>query len=216
MIRRKSDPRIFMALGGLGVFAGGALLYTLYGGLTEQQGKVKALAAQVQAQRDVPAQLEVSKTELEKVRSKLAHLERNVPEFAYIPTMLRELEAVGKASGLKVVGIRPLAKSDAAKAEEAKGVTKPYEEIEIEVRCRGNYGSILKFMNALNAFPKIVGARAVSVEPKPDPLNPKAAPDLEIDARMRTYLFRDPQDAVSPDKTAMAPNGTAQGGNHAG
>ena len=209
---RRPDPRIFMLLGGLGVLAGGAVLYMQYSGLTEEQDRVRILTGKVQAQRDVPAQLEVSQRELDKVRSELAHLERNVPDFAYVPTLLKELETVGKASGLKVIGIRPVAKTDAAKADAAKGIRKAYEEMDIEVRCRGSYGSILKFMNALNAFPKIVGARAVSVEPKPDPLDPKASAELEFDARMRTYLFPEPQpEKASLDTTAMAP-----GGNYAG
>ncbi|MGV3618029.1 MAG: type 4a pilus biogenesis protein PilO [Fimbriimonas sp.] len=206
------DPRVFMLLGGLGVALGAGLLYAQYGGLTEQQAKVDSLAAQVRAQKDVPAQLQVSQRELDRVRSELAHLERNVPDFAYVPTLLRELEAVGKASGLRVLGIRPLPKSDAAKAEDAKGLRKAYEEIEIDVTCQGTYGGILKFVNALNAFPKIMAARAVSVEPKPDPLQPKLAPKLEINARLRAYLFSEPQAARTTDKTAMAPGGNYAAG----
>jgi Tfp pilus assembly protein PilO len=204
-----------MLLGGAGVLLGTGLLYVQYSGLTEQQAKVDKLTGEVRAQRDVPAQLQVSQRELDRVKSELAHLERNVPEFAYVPTLLRELETIGKASGLKVLGIRPVAKSDAAKAEDAKGLAKAYEEIDIDVTCRGSYGGILKFVNALNAFPKIVSARAVSVEPKPDPLQPKLAPELEISARMRAYLFREPQ-GERENKTAMTNPGQTAGGNYAG
>lgn len=211
-MKGRPDPRLFLLLGGVGVLAGAGLLYVQFSGLSEQQAKVDQLAAEVRAQRDVPAQLQVSQRELDRVRSELAHLERNVPDFAYVPTLLRELETIGKASGLKVLGIRPLAKSDAAKADDAKGLQKAYEEIDIDVTCRGSYGGILKFVNALNAFPKIVAARAVSVEPKPDPLKPQLAPELEISARLRAFLFREPQTERAADKTAM--NG--EGGNYAG
>ena len=214
-MKGRPDPRLFMLLGGVGVVMGAGLLYVQYSGLTEQQAKVDKLTGEVRAQRDVPAQLEVSQRELDKVKSELAHLERNVPDFAYVPTLLRELETIGTASGLKVLGIRPLAKSEAAKADDAKGLRKPYEEIDVDVTCRGSYGGILKFVNALNAFPKIVAVRAVSVEPKPDPLQPKLAPQLEINARMRAYLFREPQAARKLDTTAMTQGQTA-GGNIAG
>lgn len=219
-MKGRPDPRLFMLLGGVGVVLGAGLLYVQYTGLTEQQAKVDKLTGEVRAQRDVPAQLQVSQRELDRVKSELAHLERNVPDFAYVPTLLRELETIGKASGLKVLGIRPIAKSDATKADEAKGLTKPYEEIDIDVTCRGSYGGILKFVNALNAFPKIVAARAVSVEPKPDPLQPKLAPELEISARMRAFLFREPQGEraaeAAAEKTAMTTPGQSAGGNYAG
>jgi Tfp pilus assembly protein PilO len=205
-----------MLIGSLGVLGGLGLLFMQYSGLTEMQAKVDTLAGQVKAQRDVPAQLETSQRDLERVRSELAHLERNVPDFAYVPTMLKELESAGTASGLKVVGIRPIDKSDVAKADAAKGVRKPYDEIDIEVRCRGSYGAILKFVNALNGFPKIVAARAISVEPKPDPLNPKAAPELEITARMRAFLFNEPKPTRGANKTAMAPGTEAGGYGNAG
>lgn len=214
-MKGRPDPRLFMLLGGVGVLLGAGLLYVQYTGLSEQQANVDKLAAEVRAQRDVPAQLQVSQRDLDRVKSELAHLERNVPDFAYVPTLLRELETIGKASGLKVLGIRPLARSDAAKADDAKGLQKPYEEIDIDVTCRGSYGGIVKFVNALNAFPKIVSARAISVEPKPDPLQPKLAPELEINARMRAFLFREPQTERKPDTTAMT-NGQTAGGNYAG
>jgi type IV pilus assembly protein PilO len=203
--RKPSDPRIFLAMGALAVVGGLSLLYFQFNGLMEEQAKVRRLTGEVQAQRDLPAQLEVSKRELDVTRAQLAHLERNVPEFAYVPTMLRELEALGKRSGLQVVGVRPLEKSDAAKAEEAKGVRKPYEEMEIEVTCRGEYASIVKFVQALNGFPKVVGARAISVEPKKDPTRPKEEkPPLEVNARLRAYLFRDGESATKEvPKTAM-------------
>ncbi len=199
------DPRLFMGLGALGVVVGLGVLYMQYSGLAEQQDLVDKLRREVVAQRDVPEQLKASEADLTRIRAQLAHLERNVPDFAYVPTMLREVESVGKASGLQVVGIRPMDKTDAAKAEEAKGIKKPYEELDIEIRCRGSYGGILRFMNSLNAFPKIVAARAVSVEPKLDPLNPQAKPLLEVTARLRAFIFRDPA-REKADRTAMAPS----------
>lgn len=207
-MKRPNDPRIYIALAVVGILGGGGLLYMQYSANTELQDKVHVLEGQVRAQKDLPAQLEVSKRKLDVTRSQLAHLERNVPDFAYVPTMLKELEALGKQSGLLVIGVRPIPKSDQAKADDAKGEAKPYDEMEISVTCRGGYAGIQRFVRALNNFPKVVGTRAISIEPKKDPLRPKdEKPPLEVTARLRAYLFRDPNgrdpNTFSSNKTVM-------------
>lgn len=215
-MNKPNDPRLYVALAVLGFLGGGTFLYFQYTGLTDLDQEVRVLDNKVRSQRDLPAQLELSQRDLDTTRSKLAHLERNVPEFAYVPTMLRELETLGKSSGLKVIGVRPVEKSDNQKIEEAKGVDKPYQEIEITVTSRGSYPAILRFVSALNAFPKIVGTRAVSIEPKRDPLMPKdQKPPLELTTRLRAYVFEDgqvPEAQSSASKATAAKEGTYRAG----
>lgn len=212
------NPKLFLSLGALGILVSASVLTLQWNAVTEERFQAQQLDNKVKAQRDVPKQLMASKAELEQVRSKLAHLEKNVPDFAYIPTMLRELEAAGRASGLEVTGVRPIAKTDNAKAADGKGEKKPYDAVDIEVRGRGPYGAIMRFVDALKAFPKIVESRAVSIEPKADPMHPKAAPQLEMTVRLRAYIFNEARepDSTDPDaaldKTAMSGSGGAHAG----
>ena len=130
--------------------------------------------------------------------------------------MLSELEKLGKSSGIAVIGVRPLpkpatpGKKDSAADGEIK--KKPaYDELNIEVKGRGTYRSVLNFIESLGKFPKVVAARTVELTPKNDP--GQTSSSLDVTINLRAYVFASAQDAPKKpgNATAMAPRSTHEG-----
>lgn len=172
---------------------GGGGSYMIYGGLSDKQAKINSLKAEAKDAEALEAELADLKTQVGESSDKLAHLEKGIPELAYIPTMLKELETFGKANGIDVKGVRPIpAPKD--KNAKVKKKAKPYNELAIEIKGKGKFRSVLNFIAALKTFPKIVAARTVSLTPKMSPKNENSGTDLEVVVELRAFLFKPDKD----------------------
>lgn len=196
------NPKIFMVLTAATLLVGSGLTYMQYNSYTEATGEVQRLRADAKDAKQVEAELQAAIDRLNETRGKLVHLEQSVAETAYVPTMLKELENLGTRCGIQVTGVRPIPRQvvrAASVKDETSGtskVRKPYNELDIEVKGRGNYKAVLQFINGLTTFPKIVAARTVSLQPKIDQRNPSAKPMLDCTIELRSYLF--PADGSTP------------------
>lgn len=196
------NPKIFLVLTVTTLLVGSGLTYMQYGGYTEATAEVEKLKKEAKNQEDVERELQVAIDRLNETRGKLVHLEQSVAETAYVPTMLKELEKLGTECGIQVTGVRPIprqiVKATNVKdesGESTKKARKPYNELDIEVKGRGNYKAVLKFITGLTTFPKIVAARTVSLQPKVDS-RIGGKPSLDCTIELRSYLF--PADGSTP------------------
>lgn len=196
-MKKGPNPKLFLILTILTVLVGSGLSYVQYSAYSEVSTDVERLAKEAKDPADVQKELDAAVAKLNETRSKLTHLEQSVLETEYVPTMLKELERLGKECGIDVTGVRPIPRQ-AVKApvkgedgEVSKQARKPYNELDIEVKGRGNYGAVMKFIHGLTVFPKIVAARTVSLQPKNEnkPLAPGQAPKLDVTIELRSYLF---------------------------
>jgi Tfp pilus assembly protein PilO len=202
-VRKSPNPKIFLFLA-VGTFVVGAgAVYTAYSGLSEQEAKVADLKSQVKPTKDVQKALDDSEKDLTDTTAKLKHLEQGVPDFAYIPTMLGDLQAAGKASGLDVTGVKPMPAPPVNPKQGEKQERKPYDEQLIEIKGRGTYASVLKFIQGLQTFPKIVAARTVTMTPKTDPL--KGVTGLDVTIELKAFVFPQPAGAPGAPGTATTP-----------
>ena len=203
-MKRGPNPKTFMLMSGGTILLGLIASHFGYSHMTEVEGEVLALRTEVKGEQEVQAELDKAKAKLDECLAKLQHLEQGIPTFAYIPTLMTELERTGKAHGIKVLGVRPVIKPVAPVAKSEDGETmvakKPYDELTIEVKGLGSYGSVMRWVNALQQFPKIVAARSVQLSPKPDPS--QAAASLDMTVELRAYVFKQPQDAVKNSSLA--------------
>lgn len=202
-------PMKFLILACVALVGGGGTCYWQYSQLQEAQAQADTLDGKLKNAQAIQAQLQDSVGKLKESSEKLKHLEGGVPELAYIPTLLTELENVGKAHGIQVLGVRPIPPK--AEPKEANGTPKPkkaYAELDIEVKGRGRYPAVLQFLSALQTFPKIVAVRTTTLTPKRE-LNDKGAPNLDVTVELRTYLFPPDKNevklATSSDQTPQAP-----------
>ena len=203
-MKRGPNPRTYMFMA-IGTFVVGLLAsYFGYTKVTSVQGEVSALKAEVKDEKEVQAELDKAKQTLDECSAKLEHLEKNIPQFAYIPTLMTELEKTGKQYGLKVLGVRPVAKQvGIAKKEDADptaAAKKAYEEMTIEVKGIGSYGAVMRWVNSLQQFPKIVAARSVTLAPKVEPGQVEKPLDMTVE--LRAYVFKEPGSGVKKSDLA--------------
>lgn len=208
------NPKIFLVLTVLTLVVGSGLTYMQYTGYNEAKADVARLKAEAKDQAEVERELQAAIDRLNDTRGRLVHLEQSVAEMAYVPTLLKELENLGKQCGIAVTGVRPIPKQTTTPAtakdengETAKKARKPYNELDIEVKGRGNYQAVTRFISGLTTFPKIVAARTVSLQPKTDPRNPAAKPALDVTIELRSFLFAADGSTpkVSDDSGSTAP-----------
>lgn len=173
------------------VLATGAGSYWQMGQLAKVNNRVNALKVSIENEGDVEKQLDSVSREVAESKQKLDHLEQGVPKRAYVPTMMTELESLGKSNGITVLGVRPMANKFApAKDGDETARRKPYEEQLIEVKGTGTYMNVLGLLSAIEGFPKIVAVNQVTLTPKADPEN-KHSGILEITIELRAFLFRE-------------------------
>lgn len=207
----KSSPILFIAIAVL-VF-GGLMAYWQYNVKEGAQARYQNLEAEVPTREEVEAELKATEEELEKYEVKLAHLERSVPPSAYVPTMLSELESLGRRNRIQVTGVRPVAQQrQSARDKEVEGQTKKaYEEIEIDITGTGQYNDVMSLVMELKQFPKIVAVRTVSLTPKKEAAAASMG-ILESTIRLRAFVFAPPPPSnATSDRALQARTDTNRG-----
>lgn len=214
-MKKQPNAKVFMGLTALTLLVGMGLAFFQYSALQDNQARVAKLRKDSLDETQLDLELKSSLAKLQDCSARLNHLEKGVPELEYVPTMLKELETIGKESGLDVLGVRPVPKAATTPQKdqkEQKSDKKKYTEVDIEVTCRGNYEGAKSFVRALQSFPKIVAARTVSLTPRQENKN-GGAPTLDITIDLRSYLF--PPDKSEMKKAADVNNEAAKEANNA-
>jgi Tfp pilus assembly protein PilO len=190
-VNKKSNPKAIGLLA-FGVLAlGGGATYFQYNSVQKVKAEVVELESQVPSQKDLEHSLADSKSKLVSYQEKLAHLEGSVPDVAYIPTLLKELESMGIGHGIVVTGVRPApiqATPALPREGEVKQEKKSYSEVEIEIKGRGRYDDIKKFLDALQKFPKVIAVKTVSLSPIRESSS-NSIKDIEAVINVVAYVF---------------------------
>ncbi|MFW5697080.1 MAG: type 4a pilus biogenesis protein PilO [Fimbriimonadaceae bacterium] len=177
---------------------GSALLYWQYSNMSAASDRLENLRSEQITDENLQETLIKTKEALAQYQVELDHLERGVPNLAYMPTMLTELEATGLSQGISVTGVRPMPEPERPPKKNADGEVveeekKPYREILIEVNGRGSYSDIRKLLAAFNEFPKIVSVSLISLQPIMG--DEAKAGELEASVNLVAYAFPPTQEA---------------------
>lgn len=215
-MRKGPNPQIFVLMAVGALVLGGAACFFAFSGLSSAKANLQKLQADSKDATALRKSLADSQVSLQESSTKLQHLEEGVQDYAYVPTLLSELDKLGKASGIDVVGVRPLPRPVSTKKDESgqpeKVKKKAYDELDIEVKGRGSYRSVMNFVEALAKFPKVVAARTIELTPKNEPGQNSSL--LDVTVSLRAYVFPSPQAPQVPTtdrKTAMATGSTHEG-----
>lgn len=221
-MKKQPNPKVFMGLTALTLaIAAGATMFQ-YSSLQDTQNTVGKLRKDSLDETTLENQLKSSEAQLRDCSARLNHLEKGIPAQEYVPTMLAELERIGKENGLDVLGVRPVPKVSSNKdaSKDGKPAAKKYDELDIEVTCFGSFGGVEKFMHALQSFPKVVAVRTIALVPKSETNNEFGPPKLDITIQLRSYLFPlnkaemkqadNPQNGAPSTNTALAPTQEAK------
>lgn len=178
-------------------------------------GKMRSLASElstkekeVQDSKKIALTLQQSKLEYLDSRAQIRCLESSVSTQAYVPTMLKQLEYLGRSINLKVLGVRPQpiveaqpAQSSSSGSQAASGSTgsaesgtpkaeaKPYDELQVEIELEGSYMNALDFLYRLTSFPKIVSVNSMQIIPS-GPTEALRSPKLNIKMNVTAFVFK--------------------------
>ena len=200
----KNQPTVRMVVMALvgAVLVGGGVVYWASGTAKDAKSRYQTLVADDPNEGDLRNMVETSQTKVDETKLQLQHLEQSVPNLAYVPTLLTELELLGKQHNIEVTGVRPVIgekkavnTDDKASGGEKK---KAYQEMNIDISGRGSYGNVMQVVEALKKFPKIIAIQTVGLQPKKDTsqdANGQKSSGVVLDATVRitAYLFPMPQ-----------------------
>lgn len=173
-------------------------------------------------------------------RAQIRCLESSVSTQAYVPTLLKQIEHLGRSVHLKVVGVRPkapdpnagLAKKIQAEAasqtnQQGNGSTpaptaakpeppKPYDELQVDLELEGTYVDALDFLYRLTSFPKIIAVNNVQMTPdSSDDLS--VSPRLTIRINATAFVFKDTSQPTGRERGVPGqPQATGTAGTHGG
>lgn len=156
-------------------------LATLEKDLSAKQDKLTELQEKLRNQ----PQLE---EEYARLQARLSTLEPGLPDSAYIPTFLRQIEILATNTGNEITTIRPKplavkpksggkqiddetgellegAAKEATKAGEPEKPKLPYDLVPIELKLKGTYDTALSFLAELQRFPKMIAVNDISFQP---------------------------------------------------
>jgi Tfp pilus assembly protein PilO len=102
------------------------------------------------------------------LRTHLARLEMGLPTGAYVPTFLKQIEALALKTGNQIGGVKPeagLGQPALSPQQQQKPSSSPYERMPIEMQLQGRYWALTSFLDHLGRFPKIIAVNDISVSP---------------------------------------------------
>jgi Tfp pilus assembly protein PilO len=188
------NSKTFFALSGLTFLVGGGLAFMSFSSKSETEGHIETLRKDMRDEKQVLTELADSEKAVVTLENQLVHLEQGVPQFAYIPTLLSELEKSGNENNVAILQVQPIiTQNNDAKSSKEKDKASAYTQQTISIKGRGSYSDSLRFIQSLNTFPKIVAVRTISMLPRMDAKKDEKAKGLvlDLDIEIRAYLFKD-------------------------
>lgn len=180
---------------------------------------------QVEDSKKIAGRLVQAQENYEKAQAELGFLETSVSTYAYVPTLLGQIEDLGKTYNLRVCAVRPqksepppppaikrtsedpsAAPENSSSASNATGnaeATKPYEELQIEIELEGSYWCVHDFLQSLTQFPKIVAVKEVRIAPT-DALSRRGSPKLAVRLVVTAFIFK-PEDTGNAADSNTSP-----------
>lgn len=193
--------------------------------------EVRDSQAMAQTQRD-------SENKYLDTRAQIHCLESSVATQAYVPTLLKQIEHLGKSVDMKVIGVRPkapnpnagLAKKVASQSAgtgaagqapadpnavaEKPEIPKPYDELEIDLELEGSYMNAVDFLYKLTSFPKIMAVNTIQMNPDNTPgLAMTESPLLNIKINVTAFVFKEASPSKKKPATGTANLPTDRGAN---
>ena len=201
-----------LAIAALCVIGLGATLYRskvaelsrLRDELVDKKAKLGNLHDKLAAQSDL-------EEKYGKLQARLSVLEPALPDSAYMPTFLRQIEGLAVATHNRIIMIRPketsdtktrnvaindetgevVANKESGDGKKASGTNSdtdkpklPYGKTDIEVKMQGSYWTIISFLNELREFPKMIAVNDIAFTPERAGMTQRQASGADVTATM--------------------------------
>jgi len=213
-----SDRKVVFALLGIAALcliglgaslyhAKGAELKRLETKLGEKEAKFKEVRAKLTELPDLEAKYG-------SLQGRLSVLEPALPDSAYIPTFLRQIENLARQTNNGILMIRPKpairrSAADSVKINDETGeinknqsggteaapAPMPYDFVPIELKLQGTYWTVIDFLAALQQFPKMIAVNDISFRPKSGGADSMASPSLTATMGLTAVVTKGGSDA---------------------
>ncbi len=122
--------------------------------MTALQETIDTKLQTIEKYQTIAAQLDIFRTEVAALESRLKVLLRELPESREIPGMIRRISDVGVRTGLQINLIKP-------QLEQRKEF---YAEIPIQIRVKGPYHAVGQFLDDLAHLERIISLDGIQIE----------------------------------------------------
>ena len=159
------------------------------------------------------------------LQSRLSVLEPSLPDSAYIPTFLRQIEGLATGTNNAIIMIRPKPAApgrkggaaspvinnetgeivEQAEAPDAKGAPKagekqraklPYDYAPIELKVSGTYWTVIDFLSELQRFPKMIAVNDVGFSPEQSKAASQSSPRLLTTVNLTAVVTKGAKDGT--------------------
>jgi Tfp pilus assembly protein PilO len=215
------DRKIVFALLGIAVLCliglGGTLYHAKAEQLKQLQQDLTKGQTELEEMRTKVKQLPQLEDHYQDLNARLAVLEPNLPNAAYIPTFLRQIEGLATGTKNQIILIRPkpavkktaadkavkvndetgeVTKEDAPSDSSAAGAQKPeepelpYDFVPIELKVQGTYWTVISFLSDLQQFPKMIAVNDISFSPNQADASSGKSPDLTASMELTAVVTK--------------------------
>ena len=219
------DRKIVFALLGIGILCLIGLGASLYHGkateLKELQTALGRKEAELEEMQTKVTQLPQLEEQYQDLRGRLSVLEPGLPDSAYIPTFLRQIESLASGTRNDILLIRPKPAIKRSAADSAVAVKindetgeiirdeaqaagaapapppMPYDFVPIELRVQGTYWTVIDFLAELQRFPKMIAVNDISFSPNQGGLNSGRSPNLTASMELTAVVTKGGSDGRS-------------------
>jgi len=223
-----ADRKVVFALLAVAALCLIGLGATLYRGKAAQlRGLEQELSDKDARYVEVRAKL-ASQPELEttyaRLQARLSVLEPALPDSAYIPTFLRQIEGLATGTRNTIIGIRPkpVTRSPAAASASAVEINNetgeitqaadqagpagpagpavqplPYDYVPIELKLEGTYWTVIDFLEELQQFPKMIAVNDVGFYPSQAGADARQSPDLAATMELTAVVTKGGNDGTA-------------------
>jgi Tfp pilus assembly protein PilO len=197
------DRKVVFALLGIAVLCliglGGSLYHAKTSELSKLKGQLEAKESQLTEVRGKLTELPQFEAKYAKVQARLSVLEPALPDSAYIPTFLRQIEGLATGTRNNILTIRPkpavqrggaapaatindetgaIVQAEQKKSEAPAPAALPYDFVPIELQLEGTYWTAIDFLSELQRFPKMIAVNDISFSPDRSRLGAGQSPRL--------------------------------------
>lgn len=212
------DRKVVFALLGIAVLCliglGGSLYHAKTSELSKLKDQLEANESQLTEVREKLTELPQYEAQYGKLQARLSVLEPSLPDSAYIPTFLRQIEGLATGTQNNILMIRPKPAIQRAAAptttidDETGEIMKtegeaaapepallPYDFVPIELRLEGTYWTAIDFLVELQKFPKMIAVNDVSFSPDQSRLGAGQSPRLTATMDLTAVVTKGGNDA---------------------
>ena len=192
------------ALIGVTLVSSGSLYAWQSKDLSDLDVLVQGEQGKIESDEKIEARRSRTQLEFDGEQNKIKFLETTVSQKEYIPTLLKQMESLGKSVNLTVDSIRPALEESPVKKPEVKDPAKtadtpappapkagqrewPYDKEHVDMQVRGSYWNVAKLLYRLNEFPKILAVEGITMQPSD--AKGSAEPQLNVQLKLTGFIF---------------------------